>query len=132
MISCYTLNVILHISLLHQKYYVNVRCFFNVEWEIGSSGTTPDIFPRVKIGTKKSTKAAIIDGHLWLDGVNINTTVKEYVLKNWTEEEIAKAHAHGNFFNFEPGRCIHVNLYSVNRAHLSSKIYVKPICMKRK
>lgn len=99
---------------------------------MGSNDTASDIFPRVKIGTKNSTKAAVIDGHLWLDGVNINTTVKEYVLRNWTEEEMAEAKSHGNVFNFEPGRCIHVNLYSVNQAHLSSKIPVKPVCMKRK
>ncbi|KAL3857351.1 hypothetical protein ACJMK2_012027 [Sinanodonta woodiana] len=101
------------------------------EMQIGSKQGVADILPRVKIGTKKSKKAAVINGHLWLDNVNINANVKQFVLKNWTNESLNEAKRHGGYFHFEPGRCLNIGLYAISRSHLSSKIPVHPMCIKR-
>ncbi|KAK3589126.1 hypothetical protein CHS0354_017092 [Potamilus streckersoni] len=101
------------------------------EMQIGSKKDIADILPRVKIGTRRSKKAAVIKGHLWLDNVDINTNVQEFVLKNWTNESLNEAKRHGGYFNFEPGRCLNIGLYAISRSHLSSKIPVQPCCIKR-
>ena len=89
-----------------------------------------DIFPRIKIGSKSSRAVAIVDGKMWLDNKNTNTTLSEYILRNWSDESIAQARQN-SFFEIEPGRCMFVSLFAVSRSHMASKIPVDTQCVKR-
>ena len=89
-----------------------------------------DIFPRIKIGYKSSRAVAIIDGKMWLDNKDTNTTLAEYILRNWSNESIARARQN-SFFQIEPGRCMFVSLFAVSRSHMASTIPVDVQCIKR-
>ncbi|XP_061197209.1 uncharacterized protein LOC133205414 [Saccostrea echinata] len=100
------------------------------EWQVGSTQGGDDVFPRVKIGLRDSTKAAIQNGELRIDDKSLNASVGEYAKRNWTEETLKEAKAN-HFFNMEPGLCLYITLFAVGRSHLSSSRQIEPFCIKR-
>ncbi|XP_060074374.1 uncharacterized protein LOC132554093 [Ylistrum balloti] len=94
------------------------------EWGIGTSANKFDILPMIKVGVSKAGQAEIVQGHVWFNRINMNSTVSSF--RDQPNDTIE-----GSLFLLEPGRCLHHSLVAVGRSHLKSSIPISPTCITR-
>ncbi|KAK7496779.1 hypothetical protein BaRGS_00011988 [Batillaria attramentaria] len=100
------------------------------ELAIGTAAGTDNVFPKTVVGSKNTTKVAIVHGFLKRDDVpSKDASIGDYTKKNYTSDTEPDPSA--NKFSMEPGRCLTQRLYGVNKGHVSAAVDLLPVCIKR-
>nr|KAG5706492.1 hypothetical protein BaRGS_032885 [Batillaria attramentaria] len=75
------------------------------ELAIGTAAGTDNVFPKTVVGSKNTTKVAIVHGFLKRDDVpSKDASIGDYTKKNYTSDTEPDPSA--NKFSMEPGRCL--------------------------
>ncbi|OWF48074.1 Delta-like protein 1 [Mizuhopecten yessoensis] len=94
------------------------------EWGIGTGLNRFDILPMIRVGVTKAGQAEIIQGHVWFNGEDMNSTLSRF-------HDRPNDTTGGSLFLMEPGRCLHHSLIAVGRSHIRTTIPVQPSCITR-